>query len=71
MSRLVARTRELMLASPLSTAELSIQAGLPYHWLHGLRYKQISNPSIDRVEKLYQFLTGQQVGLDQEPMTDE
>lgn len=67
MCRLLTRTRELLDESEVSLADLSIQTGLPYHWLSGLKYKKVNNPSINRVETLYVFLSGQPVGLDREP----
>ncbi len=36
--------------------EISQETGLPYHWLTKLRW--IKNPSVKRVQKLYEYLTG-------------
>lgn len=71
MSRLLLRTRELMEACPLPLATLSIKSAIPYHWLTAFKYKQSPNPGIMYVERLYEYLSGQPIGLDCEPFTAE
>lgn len=61
MSKLLARTKELLEQRTINElAEIAQATGLPFSWIHSVRYKDI-NPSIDRVEKLYEHLSGHQL----------
>lgn len=59
MSRLLARTRELLAQKTTNEmVEVAQATGLPYTWIHSVRYKEGVNPAVDRVEKLYEYLSG-------------
>lgn len=59
MSKLLTRTRELLEAkSTNEMIQISVATDLPYSWLLAVRYKPAMNPAVDRVEKLYEYLSG-------------
>jgi hypothetical protein len=58
MSTLYEQTLELLIASELTLLDISMQADLPYDWLVSIRYDRVKNPSVNRVQKLYEFLSG-------------
>ncbi len=59
MSKLLARTRELLAQKTTEEMfELAKATNLPYSWLQSVRYKPEVNPAVDRVEKLYEYLSG-------------
>lgn len=58
MSVLMRTTLQLLLDDSRTLTQISTQSGIPYHWLKSFRYGAIPNPSVNRVEELYTFLTG-------------
>ena len=61
MSKLLARTKELLEQKSINDlARIADETGLPFSWLHSIRYKDIS-PSVDRIEKLYEHLSGHEL----------
>ena len=58
MSTLYEQTLELLVASELTIQDIATQADLPYDWLVSIRYDRVKNPSVNRVQKLYEFLSG-------------
>lgn len=61
MSKLLARTRELLAdKSTTDMYRISLDTGLSFGWISQVRYKN-SNPSVDKVEKLYEYLSGHQL----------
>lgn len=64
MSTLNARTLELLKADPRPLTQLSIESKIPYHWLSSYRYGKAASPSVDRVQALYEFLTGKSLPLE-------
>lgn len=58
MSTLYEQTLELLIASKLTIQDIATQADLPYDWLVSIRYDRVKNPSVNRVQKLYEFLSG-------------
>ena len=58
MSTLYEQTLELLVASELTLQDIAEQADLPYDWLVSIRYDRVKNPSVNRVQKLYEFLSG-------------
>ena len=61
MSKLLARTKELLDQKSINELAAIAQAtGLPFSWIHSVRYKDIS-PSVDRIEKLYEHLSGHEL----------
>ena len=63
MSTLYAKTMELLEASDLSLREISDRADLPYDWLTAIKYDRIKNPSVNRIQQLYEFLTGNNLSV--------
>lgn len=62
MSKLLARTRELLAEKTANElVAISNATDLPYSWLQSLLYKPHVMPSVDRVEKLYEYLSGHQL----------
>jgi hypothetical protein len=58
MSTLYEQTLELLIASDLTLTEIAINADVPYDWLVSIRYDRVKNPSVNRVQQLYEFLSG-------------
>ena len=58
MNTLYIKTMELLEASPLSLREIADRSELPYDWLTAIKYDRIKNPSVNRIQHLYEFLTG-------------
>jgi len=58
MNTLYRKTMEHLEASSLSLREIADRADLPYDWLTAIKYDRIKNPSVNRIQKLYEFLTG-------------
>lgn len=58
---LVTKTRELLDADPRSLGKLSLQLQLPYHWLRDLQQGNISNPAVNRVQYVYEQLSGKKL----------
>ncbi len=66
--RLVTATRQLLVDGthpnvPLTLFDLSARSGLPFHWLRKFRSGETDNPSANRVQHLYEHLTGRQLTL--------
>lgn len=58
---LLERTRELLKAANQPLPELAKSSGLPVSWLKKLRYGKIEDPSVNRIQRLYEFLSGSQI----------
>lgn len=58
MSTLLEKTLDLLNDNVTPIRELSEASGLPYDWLIGIKYNRIKKPSVDRIQKLYEYLTG-------------
>ncbi|UZT28638.1 hypothetical protein pD_gene0031 [Vibrio phage 033B] len=58
---LLAKTRELLLADPRSNYQLSLALQLPYHWLRDLENGRCKNPAVNRVQYLYEQLSGKKL----------
>lgn len=59
MSKLLARTQELLAdKSTTDMYKISLATGLSFGWISQVRYKPHMNPSVDKVEKLYEHLSG-------------
>lgn len=43
--------------------ELAEQSSVPYFWLRGFLNGTIKRPGVDRVQKLYEFLSGKKLAL--------
>lgn len=62
---LLARTVQLLQDRPEDLTILKIQeaTGLPFHWLTKMAANQIPNPSVNRVQRLYEYLAGKPIRL--------
>ena len=58
MNTLYERTMQLLEASELSLREIAEKSGVPYDWLTAIKYDRIKNPSVNRIQALYEFLSG-------------
>lgn len=58
-------TKTLALAAKFdgSQMELAEQSSVPYFWLRGFLNGTIKRPGVDRVQKLYEFLSGKKLAL--------
>jgi len=56
-ARLMIKTQRLLNQTKIELTEICIATGIPYHWLANFA-KDIGNPGVNRVERLYAFLTG-------------
>lgn len=67
MSKLWLRTRELLIASPIPIAQISIDTGLSLGWLMNAKYGRGKlpppTPSVDKAERLYEYLSGKTLEL--------
>jgi hypothetical protein len=57
------KTRELMAACDKSINKLCQETGLPYPWLRSFKNGAIDNPSVNRVQFLYEHLNGGELKL--------
>lgn len=53
------RTLELLHATSESLLDVHKESKLPYYWLRKFSSGEISDPSVNRVQALYEYLTGQ------------
>jgi len=58
MSSLINRTRDKLKSDPRPLTQISIESGLPYHWLSSFKYARSASPGASEVQTLYEFLTG-------------
>lgn len=54
---LLDKTRELLKNSTLTVEEIARRSGLTYHWITSLRADRVRDPSVNRVQLLYETLT--------------
>jgi transcriptional regulator with XRE-family HTH domain len=59
------RTRDLLINRPrrLTLSDVAEGTGLTQPFLEDLLYKDIKNPSVDRIQILYEFLSGKKLDL--------
>lgn len=55
---LMTRTRELLKTSEQGFLEIYSETGLPFYWLRKFSNGEFRNPSVNRVQFLYEHLTG-------------
>lgn len=55
---LLARVIELVRSCGKSPAVLAQETGLSYYWVQSLRYNNKIDPSVTKVVKMYEHLTG-------------
>jgi len=54
-------TQALLRASPLSTFEVAKETGLTYSWIVSFASGRMANPSVNRVQLLFEFLSGEKI----------
>lgn len=55
---LLVETRRLLKERRHTLEEIHHATRLPFHWLEKMLYNGVKDPSVNRVQKLYEFLTG-------------
>ncbi len=63
MNTLHEKTLKLLKKSDLSSQQISDGAKVPYDWLIGVKYDRIKNPSVNRIQQLYEFLAGNKLSI--------
>lgn len=56
--KLMRRVHELLKQDPRSLPDIYRESGIPFYWLKKFNDGEYQNPSVNRVEYLYTFLTG-------------
>lgn len=57
------RTLELLRKDETPLATLAIKVGLPFYWLKAYKSGAICDPSVNRVQRLYEHLTGKRIAV--------
>lgn len=60
---LLEKTVALLDADPRSSLEIHHASGLSFYWLRAMREGRARDPSVNRVQALYEFLTGTKLTL--------
>lgn len=60
---LLAKTRELLKTTPNSYLDIYKSTGLTPFWLTGVSTGKVLNPSVNRIQQLYEFLAGKKLDL--------
>ena len=55
---LMLKTTELLEADPRSLLDLHKESGISYYWLRKFKSGILSDPSVNKVQALYEFLSG-------------
>ena len=63
MCTLLEITLDLLEGTEETLTEIGTSTGLPYEWLKKLKYRKISDPSVGRIQTLYEHLSGQALEL--------
>lgn len=58
LGTLYLRTREMLVRETRSLEDISAASGISLFWLRKLRYAETTDPSVHRVQALYEYLTG-------------
>lgn len=58
---LLRRTYELLDAAEITLPELYAQTGVPFYWLRKFRNREVKYPSVNRVQRLYEHLSGRKL----------
>lgn len=51
-------TRQMLKDSKKSLPEIYKESGIPFYWLRKFASGEIKNPSVNRVQRLYEYLSG-------------
>lgn len=60
---LMDKTIELFNTSTLSAREIEAATKIPYHWLIKFGKREFKDPSVNRTQTLYEFLSGTKINL--------
>lgn len=63
MSKLLDKTRELLIASDKPLRQIAKESGLNFHTVQKLRCIEYSVPSVEFCEALYEYLSGKELEL--------
>ena len=58
---LFSKTRELLDKDSRTPLELHQVTGIPFYWLTSFQKGKIKNPAVNRVQYLYEYLTGKKL----------
>jgi len=58
---LMQASRKLLGDHELDFVGVTLATGIPYHWLSKFSAGEFKNPSVNRVQCLYEFLTGTKI----------
>lgn len=56
MASLYQRTMQLLVETDYTLLEIHNQANLPYYWLKKLKEGTVKDPSVNKIQGLYEFL---------------
>lgn len=56
-AKLMLKTQRLLKQSKVELTEICLATGIPYHWLTNFLNDVSGNPGVNRVERLYEFLS--------------
>lgn len=59
LGTLYLRTRDLLVREKRSLEDISEASGISLFWLRKMKYAETIDPSVHRVQALYEYLTGQ------------
>lgn len=60
---LLSKTHELLVKDTRSLYTLAHETKLPFYWLKSFKSGDIANPSVNRIQKLYEHLTGKRIAV--------
>ena len=60
---LMLQTHELLKKDGRSIADISIETGITFFWLQRFSAHMMKNPSVNRVEYLYEYLSGKKLNF--------
>lgn len=55
------RTLELLKTTDETIPQIYVDTQLPFYWLQSLREGRIKNPSVNRIQRLYEHLSGKKL----------
>lgn len=58
---LMVETLRLLRERKSTLPEVAVSAGIPFYWLRKFLGGEIQDPSVNRVQKLYEYLKGHQL----------
>lgn len=60
---LMERTRSLLTSDARSLPQIFVDTGVPFYWLRNFATGKLRNPSVNRVQYLYEQLSGQKLDI--------